>query len=242
MSACVVSRRGSGTAVVAGSRAGTGSHVIQAAVRREGPETWRPRHASGSDVRGPCRAFSAGREARCLCIRTIGPLFVGRCRAASPLSPLLCPSQHPGRRHRSAHPQLTLRRACSAVVETLKAAQKVDPARKCFRLIGGVLVERSVADVVPALEANLTSVSPRVRSKRAGARDRIADANMPACSRSLSLARSSSSDRSWRAWWRSTRARRSSWRRCRSSSAVRRRRQCSTVQTRQGPTERDRGG
>ena len=45
------------------------------------------------------------------------------------------------------------------MVDTLKAAQKVDPARKCFRLIGGVLVERSVADVVPALEANLTSVS-----------------------------------------------------------------------------------
>ncbi|PWO00719.1 Prefoldin beta-like protein [Tilletiopsis washingtonensis] len=45
-----------------------------------------------------------------------------------------------------------------AVVDTLKAAQKVDPTRKCFRLIGGVLVERSVADVVPALEANLTSL------------------------------------------------------------------------------------
>lgn len=37
--------------------------------------------------------------------------------------------------------------------------QKTDPMRKCFRMIGGVLVERNVKDVLPALETNLTGVS-----------------------------------------------------------------------------------
>lgn len=33
-----------------------------------------------------------------------------------------------------------------------------DPSRKCFRLIGGVLVQRTVKDVVPALETNYTGI------------------------------------------------------------------------------------
>lgn len=33
-----------------------------------------------------------------------------------------------------------------------------DPERKCFRLIGGVLVQRTVKDVVPALETNYTGI------------------------------------------------------------------------------------
>ncbi|XP_038213857.1 prefoldin subunit 2 [Zerene cesonia] len=37
------------------------------------------------------------------------------------------------------------------VIETLQA---VEPKRKCFRMIGGVLVERTVADVLPELEGN----------------------------------------------------------------------------------------
>ncbi|KAK6323335.1 hypothetical protein J4Q44_G00056740 [Coregonus suidteri] len=39
----------------------------------------------------------------------------------------------------------------SLVIETLK---DVDPTRKCFRLVGGVLVERTVKEVLPALESN----------------------------------------------------------------------------------------
>ena len=43
----------------------------------------------------------------------------------------------------------------SLVIETLK---EVDPSRKCFRLVGGVLVERTVKEVLPALENNKEQV------------------------------------------------------------------------------------
>ena len=44
---------------------------------------------------------------------------------------------------------------CSLVIETLK---DVDASRKCFRLVGGVLVERTVKEVLPALESNKEQV------------------------------------------------------------------------------------
>ncbi|KAI6035034.1 Prefoldin beta-like protein [Pisolithus orientalis] len=40
------------------------------------------------------------------------------------------------------------------VLATLDEALKKEPNRKCFRLIGGVLVERTVKEVVPALRTN----------------------------------------------------------------------------------------
>ena len=39
----------------------------------------------------------------------------------------------------------------SLVIETLK---EVDPERRCFRMVGGVLVERTVKEVLPALQNN----------------------------------------------------------------------------------------
>ncbi|KAJ8007932.1 hypothetical protein DPEC_G00099320 [Dallia pectoralis] len=49
----------------------------------------------------------------------------------------------------------------SLVIETLK---DVDPTRKCFRLVGGVLVERTVKEVLPALESNKEQISKYVES------------------------------------------------------------------------------
>ncbi|EJD01594.1 Prefoldin beta-like protein [Fomitiporia mediterranea MF3/22] len=40
------------------------------------------------------------------------------------------------------------------VLSTLNEVLQTDPQRTCFRMVGGVLVERTVADVVPALETN----------------------------------------------------------------------------------------
>lgn len=40
------------------------------------------------------------------------------------------------------------------VLSTLQPLVKTAPERICYRLIGGVLVERTVIEVVPALETN----------------------------------------------------------------------------------------
>ncbi|KAM6496077.1 Prefoldin beta-like protein [Amanita muscaria] len=40
------------------------------------------------------------------------------------------------------------------VLSTLDEVLSEDPGRKCFRLVGGVLVERTVGDVVPSLQTN----------------------------------------------------------------------------------------
>lgn len=50
------------------------------------------------------------------------------------------------------------------VLTTLNEALEKQPDRKCFRLIGGVLVERTVKDVVPALNTNRAGVRPNKSS------------------------------------------------------------------------------
>ncbi|XP_061525885.1 prefoldin subunit 2 isoform X2 [Phycodurus eques] len=47
------------------------------------------------------------------------------------------------------------------VIDTLK---DVDPSRKCFRLVGGVLVERTVKEVLPALQTNKDQISKILES------------------------------------------------------------------------------
>mmetsp|Transcript_3737 Transcript_3737/g.9534 ORF Transcript_3737/g.9534 Transcript_3737/m.9534 type:complete len:148 (-) Transcript_3737:37-480(-) len=47
-------------------------------------------------------------------------------------------------------------------VLVLKAFEKVEPERRCFRMIGGVLVERTVAEVKPAIESNREKIKQAV--------------------------------------------------------------------------------
>lgn len=49
----------------------------------------------------------------------------------------------------------------SLVIDTL---QDVDPSRKCYRLVEGILVERTVKEVLPALENNKEEVTTHNRT------------------------------------------------------------------------------
>ncbi|TPX33640.1 hypothetical protein SmJEL517_g03519 [Synchytrium microbalum] len=40
----------------------------------------------------------------------------------------------------------------------LDTISPMDPERKCFRLVGGVLVERTIRDVVPAVTTNMEGI------------------------------------------------------------------------------------
>uniref|UniRef100_G3MRN7 Prefoldin subunit 2 n=1 Tax=Amblyomma maculatum TaxID=34609 RepID=G3MRN7_AMBMU len=43
-----------------------------------------------------------------------------------------------------------------------EALQKVDADRRCYRMVGGVLVERTVKDILPAVERNRENLSKSV--------------------------------------------------------------------------------
>jgi len=45
----------------------------------------------------------------------------------------------------------------------MAALKPLDPARKCFRMIGNVVVERTVAEVLPAVEKNRDQISGTVK-------------------------------------------------------------------------------
>ncbi|KAI8096510.1 Prefoldin beta-like protein [Halteromyces radiatus] len=40
----------------------------------------------------------------------------------------------------------------------------LEPERKCFRMVGGVLVERTVKEVLPALETNFNGIQQVIKS------------------------------------------------------------------------------
>ncbi|CAD6579404.1 MAG: hypothetical protein CYPHOPRED_000877 [Cyphobasidiales sp. Tagirdzhanova-0007] len=44
------------------------------------------------------------------------------------------------------------------VLETLRQVNEEDPDRKCFRMIGGVLVQRTVKDILPQLQTNFQGI------------------------------------------------------------------------------------
>lgn len=46
------------------------------------------------------------------------------------------------------------------MLTTLDEALVEEPGRKCFRLVGGILVERTVKEVVPAVKTNRDNVRP----------------------------------------------------------------------------------
>ncbi|KAI5474953.1 hypothetical protein MNV49_002170 [Pseudohyphozyma bogoriensis] len=44
------------------------------------------------------------------------------------------------------------------VLETITQANSANPDRKCFKLVGGILVERTVKDIEPELSERLTQI------------------------------------------------------------------------------------
>ncbi|XP_075049343.1 prefoldin subunit 2 [Mixophyes fleayi] len=60
------------------------------------------------------------------------------------------------------------------VIETLK---DVDPSRKCYRMVGGILVERTVKEVLPALENNKEQINKIIQSLGTQLRDKGRELN-----------------------------------------------------------------
>jgi prefoldin subunit 2 len=62
---------------------------------------------------------------------------------------------------RSGQLQQSLEELTAQVSEhtrVLEALKDIDPKRNCFRLVGGILVQRNVEAVVPELEQNLSRI------------------------------------------------------------------------------------
>lgn len=47
------------------------------------------------------------------------------------------------------------------VLETLRQVNEEDPDRKCFRMVGGILVQKTVKDIYPQLQTNYKGVRHR---------------------------------------------------------------------------------
>lgn len=46
----------------------------------------------------------------------------------------------------------------------IESISSLEPDRKCFRMVGGVLVERTVKEVLPALETNYSGVCSKFKT------------------------------------------------------------------------------
>ncbi|KAG0747654.1 hypothetical protein G6F23_002557 [Rhizopus arrhizus] len=46
----------------------------------------------------------------------------------------------------------------------IESISSLEPDRKCFRMVGGVLVERTVKEVLPALETNHSGVRSKFKT------------------------------------------------------------------------------
>jgi len=46
------------------------------------------------------------------------------------------------------------------------AIEKLEPVRRCYRLVGGVLVERTVGDVLPAVKKNKDGIADVIQQLR----------------------------------------------------------------------------
>eukprot|EP01116_Phalansterium_solitarium_P013474 TRINITY_DN30840_c0_g1_i1.p1 TRINITY_DN30840_c0_g1~~TRINITY_DN30840_c0_g1_i1.p1 ORF type:complete len:155 (+),score=10.49 TRINITY_DN30840_c0_g1_i1:58-465(+) len=48
----------------------------------------------------------------------------------------------------------------------IQAVEKLDGSRRCYRLVGGVLVERTVAEVLPAVQKNRDGIRDIIKQLR----------------------------------------------------------------------------
>uniref|UniRef100_A0A8C0GY37 Prefoldin subunit 2 n=1 Tax=Chelonoidis abingdonii TaxID=106734 RepID=A0A8C0GY37_CHEAB len=70
--------------------------------------------------------------------------------------PLLAPRSTPPEPRGGDRSKVHVCLSHSLVIDTLR---DVDPTRKCYRMVGGVLVERTVKEVLPALESNKEQIN-----------------------------------------------------------------------------------
>jgi prefoldin subunit 2 len=72
------------------------------------------------------------------------------CLSVSPRLYFIHPLLLPTTQHQLTFPSL--------VLSTLQPLLATEPSRTCYRLIGGILVQRTVKDVIPALETNYSGI------------------------------------------------------------------------------------
>lgn len=55
----------------------------------------------------------------------------------------------------------------------IDAMKKVEPSRKCFRLVGGVLVERTAGEVLPAIEETRANIEKAINELQAQLEEKV---------------------------------------------------------------------